>query len=123
MPAKKIFLVDDSQVILAIAGAALHSDDCEVQTGMSWEELDQMLKAGKPDLILMDVNMPGVTGDFAVSFFKEQRGLAGTPILLFSDIDVRELEQRAKDCGADGFVSKSWGTDRLRAEVRKYLPR
>jgi two-component system chemotaxis response regulator CheY len=88
---------------------------------MRWEELDDTLKDFRPDLILFDVNMPEMYGDFALMFFKEERNITNIPILLYSDIDVGELEQRAKNCGADGFVSKTWGVDRMVEIVGEYV--
>ena len=113
MAGPKVIVVDDSEVVLLMTSAALQSAGYEVRTLMRWEELDDTLKDFLPDLILFDVNMPEMDGDFALMFFKEERGITDIPILLYSDIDVGELEQRAKDCEADGFISKTWGVERM----------
>ncbi len=121
MSPKTIFVVDDSEIVLEMARDALESADYRVETMANWSELDENLKAEIPDLIVMDVQMPEAYGDTALMFFKETRGIKGTPILLFSDIPVEELTSRAKECAADGFVSKSWGFDRLLEEVSDQL--
>jgi CheY-like chemotaxis protein len=121
MAGSKVIVVDDSEVVLFIASTALRSVGYEVQTLMRWDELGDTLKDFRPDIILFDVNMPEVYGDFALMFFKEERGIADIPILLYSDIDVGELQQRAKDCGADGFVSKAWGVERMVEIVGKHV--
>jgi len=121
MAGKRVIVVDDSEVVLLMSSAALQSAGYEVKTLMRWEELDGTLKEFRPDLILFDVNMPEMYGDFALMFFKEERGITDIPILLYSDIDVDELEQRAKDCGADGFVSKTWGVERMVEVVGEHL--
>jgi len=121
MLGKKIFIVDDSEFILAAASEALRQTGFQVVSLSRWEQLDQRLKEETPDLVLMDVNMPEMFGDFALMFFKEQRGITQVPFLLFSDIDIKELEQRSKECGANGFISKGWGIERLLEEVQKYL--
>lgn len=121
MPGKRVIVVDDSEVVLLMSSAALQSAGYEVKTLMRWEELDGVLKEFRPDLILFDVNMPEMYGDFALMFFKEERDITDIPILLYSDIDVSELEQRAKDCGADGFVSKTWGVERMVEVVGEHI--
>ena len=113
MAGPKVIVVDDSEVVLLMTSAALQSAGYEVRTLMRWDELDDTLKDFRPDLILFDVNMPEMYGDFALMFFKEERDITDIHILLYSDIDVGELEQRAKDCGANGFVSKTWGVERM----------
>lgn len=122
MPPHRIVIVDDSEVVLAMASAALETAGHSVRTAARWEELDNVLAGFSPHLILMDVNMPEIFGDHALMFFKEERNLSGVPILLFSDIDVEELAQRAEACGADGFVSKAWGVESLVEAVAKHLP-
>jgi PleD family two-component response regulator len=121
MAGKRVIVVDDSEVVLLMSSAALQSAGYEVRTLMRWEELDGTLKEFRPDLILFDVNMPEMYGDFALMFFKEERNITDIPILLYSDIDVGELEQRAKDCGANGFVSKTWGVERMVEVVGEHL--
>ncbi len=121
MLSKKVLLVDDSEIVLTMASAALESGGYEVRSIERWEDLDTMIMHFIPDLILMDVNMPEVFGDHALMFFKEERGLSRVPILLYSDIDEKELRQRAEACGADGYISKSWGIDRMLEVVNGML--
>jgi PleD family two-component response regulator len=121
MQKKKIFIVDDSEFVLTAATAALEAADYDVEAMSCWEDLNKKLSNSKPDLILMDVNMPEMVGDFALMFFKEERNIQSVPILLFSDINVKELEERATSCGANGFISKGWGIERLVEAVDGHL--
>ncbi|RLB56264.1 MAG: hypothetical protein DRI34_09420 [Deltaproteobacteria bacterium] len=123
MAGERIAIVDDSEIVLAMASTALESAGYTVRTAARWEELDRVIVEFSPGLIIMDINMPEILGDDALAFFKEARQLDDVPILLFSDIDVQELEQRARAAGADGFVSKSWSMERLLEEVGKHLTR
>ena len=118
-----VFVVDDSEIVLGLTAAALEDAGYEARTMTSWEDLERVLSVARPDLILMDVNMPLVTGDYALPFFKEERGLQAVPILLYSDINPVELERRARDCGADGFVPKGAGLDGMLAAIAQHLPR
>lgn len=121
MSTRTVFLVDDSELILSMVSAALQTAGYQVHALARWEALDAELEKTRPDMILMDINMPEMTGDSALSFFKEARGLQDVPIYLYSDIDIRALEKRSHDCGADGFISKGWGIERLMSVVKKVL--
>jgi CheY-like chemotaxis protein len=121
--AKTVFLVDDSDLIRAMASMALEAAGHTVHALPDWHALDAALAQHRPDLILMDINMPEMTGDFALSFFKEERGLVDVPILLYSDIDEGSLVLRAQACGADGYISKGWGLERLSETVEFFLNR
>lgn len=121
MPSKTVFVVDDSEIALEVASDALTSANFNVKTMANWTELDEHLQSVKPDLILMDVCMPDAYGDTALMFFRETRGMQDTPILLFSDLSEEELNERAKACEANGFISKSWGIDRMLEEVVECL--
>lgn len=113
MTPKKVLIVDDSEIVLTMASAALESGGYEVRTVEKWEDMNTMVMHFIPDLILMDVNMPEVFGDHALMFFKEERGLSTVPIILYSDIDENQLSSRADECEADGYICKSWGIDRM----------
>lgn len=121
MANETIYLVDDSDLVRSMAGMALEAVGFRVFAMEDWQKLDDALQHHRPDLILLDVNMPELTGDFALSFFRETRGLDDVPLLLFSDIDVNELRERAEQAGADGYISKGWGVERLVEEVQAAL--
>ena len=122
MSYETVFIVDDSEIALEVARAALESADFHVETMANWEELSESLQQEKkPELILMDVRMPDAYGDTALDFFKETFQIKNTLIYLFSDLPVDELEQRSRQCQADGYISKSWGGDRLVEEVTQRI--
>jgi two-component system sensor histidine kinase ChiS len=118
---RHIYVVDDSELVLSLATKALEEAGYLPLALDDWHKLDAALEQLRPALILMDINMPETTGDFVLSFFKEQRGLTDVPILLFSDIDENELQERAEACGADGYVSKGWGFEKMVESVTETL--
>jgi DNA-binding response OmpR family regulator len=60
-----------------------------------------------PDVVLVDVKMPFLSGDSLVLLLGETAGATRPTVLLYSGISRDELEKTAKQCGADGFISKS----------------
>lgn len=71
----------------------------------------------EPDMILLDINMPGVLGDKVAQDFKKTWG-GHTPIYLFSDIDEDELKERAVAANADGYMCKGWGLERVAQTIQ-----
>ena len=61
----------------------------------------------KPDLVLIDVNMPFLTGDAFVSLFGQCPAMTESSIVLYSAIDDVALKQKVTECNADGYISKT----------------
>lgn len=121
MSEKTILVVDDSKLVRAMSSMALKASGYRVVSLENWEALDREIKSIKPDLILMDIKMPEMTGDFALGFFREERGLEDVYILLYSDIEEGEIAKRASACRADGYIAKSWGIERMMETVLHFL--
>jgi len=61
----------------------------------------------KPDLVLIDVNMPFLSGDAFVALFGQCPQMADASIVLYSAIDDALLQQKVRECNADGYISKT----------------
>jgi DNA-binding response OmpR family regulator len=75
----------------------------------------------KPNLVVLDVMMPGLDGTHLTQLVREDPELASTPIILFSALSKAELASRARECGADAFVEKTAGPRALVDEIRFQL--
>lgn len=79
------------------------------------------MQRGEFDLVIMDVNMPALSGtkitELLVSGGSEHR----SPVLLYSNLDERELKAAAEKCGADGWLPKSSGRALLLQRVRQLM--
>jgi len=126
--ARRVLIVDDSDIVLEVSRAALEQAGCEVHT-MLWFSAglatatalaESLTHEERPDLVLIDINMPGMSGEELARLLRETWGLA-VPILLYSDLAESELEACARRAGADGWVSKDWGTDGLVKRVGELL--
>jgi two-component system response regulator YesN len=71
------------------------------------------------DLLITDVNMPKLDGIQVCKLFKKT--LPDLKIILFSSIPERDLEKKAKECGADGFLSKNRPPNEWLKAVEEYL--
>jgi DNA-binding response OmpR family regulator len=119
--ARKILVVDDSQVCCDFVRMVLEDASYTVLTLTSHFGFVKMLRDERPDLVLIDVTMPILSGPKLVELARSKRRHE-CPILLYSDRDEKELAQLAAACGADGFIRKTnVAADLLRAVARHAL--
>lgn len=117
MAQRKILLIDDSEVALHFASRVLGRAGFEVRTTADVQDLHSVLGGWRPDVILTDVDMPGLTGPELCRMLKSSYETAHVPVVLFSAVPAPELEDLARDCEADGFLSKANGLERLPEEL------
>lgn len=113
----KVLLIDDSEISLHFVAGVLLRAGYEVRTANDVDKLESVLGDWRPDIILTDVNMPGVSGLELCRMLKSSYETAHVPVVLYSAAPNHELEGMARDCEADGFLSKSNGLDRLPKEL------
>jgi CheY-like chemotaxis protein len=116
----RILVIDDSPMLLELTVKGLCGAGHDAAGAADLAQLDQQLALGPVDLILVDVNMPEMFGDDVVEYLKKQRGITAK-LLLYSDVPERELGQKAKNSGADGFISKGRGIDVMLGGVEAAL--
>jgi CheY-like chemotaxis protein len=110
---KKILLLDDSPIALELARAALAERGYEVALAANLIEFQAALDAFQPEIILTDLVMPDVSGKDIVRVLKQDFHTERIPIVLFSSKGDAELAEIAEQAGADGYLSKSHGLERL----------
>lgn len=111
MPAR-VLVIDDSPMLLELTCKALEGAGYDAHQASDLATLDAKLATGEMDLILVDVNMPEMFGDDVVEFLKTQRQVK-SKLLLYSDINEKELAAKASASGADGYLAKSRGLEAL----------
>jgi CheY-like chemotaxis protein len=115
--ARKVLLIDDSAITLQIVASTLQEAGYDVRTSTEVKDLGPVLGAWRPDVILTDVNMPGVSGVELCRRLKSSYETAHVPVVLYSALADDDLEILARECEADAFLSKSSGLDALPKEL------
>jgi CheY-like chemotaxis protein len=116
-PKRKILLIDDSEITLAMEKAVLEARGYEVVATSNLLEFEQTLQRWRPDLILTDIHMPEAQGTDICRTLKSEYGTQDIPIVLFSSLPDDELQRLAEQVGADGALSKANGLEALGEKV------
>ena len=110
---KKILLLDDSTITLEMEKAVLEERGYRVAIASNLLEFQSQLDQFQPEIILTDLMMPDISGKDIVRVLKQDFHTEKIPIILFSSKPDDELAQIAEQAGADGFLSKSHGIEKL----------
>jgi two-component system response regulator (stage 0 sporulation protein F) len=114
---KKILLVDDEDSIHLLYREELEEEGYEVHSALTGEEALTQLKVIIPDLIILDINMPGINGIDVLRQIKEMN--PSLPVILSSA--YQEFKQDLATWASDEYIVKSSNLDELKAAVKKYL--
>jgi two-component system, OmpR family, alkaline phosphatase synthesis response regulator PhoP len=114
---RKILLIDDSEITLALEKSVLESRGYDVRATSTLMEFEKTLQSWKPHLILTDIHMPEATGADICRTLKNEYGTQDIPIVLFSSLPDEELSRLAEQVGADGYLSKANGLDAMGEKV------
>ena len=120
MSAGRILVVDDEPQIRRIMRTALTGAGYEVDDATTGEEALEKLRDYHPDLVLLDMNMPGMGG---LATCREIRAGTGVGIIMLTVRNTEADKVQALDAGADDFVNKPFSTPELLARIRAALRR
>ena len=115
---KKILVADDNPAIMDALKIMLEEEGYEVETtvdGATVQDITEPL----PDLLLLDIWMSGIDGRNVCKLLKSNAATKHIPVIMISA--TKDIEQIAKDSGADDCISKPFQMERLLAVVAKYV--
>jgi CheY-like chemotaxis protein len=120
---RKILVIDDSEIVLEVTKAALESAGHRVVTHDRAAGCVALILQQKPDLVLMDVNMPHLGGDTIVGVLGKAQPTGDTVVLLHSSLSAEVLRVKAEAVGAQGYIQKTGDLFALVREVNRWLKR
>lgn len=115
----RVLVIDDSEMTLAVVRRRLDAVGIEVIT-TTQPSCQELISRVDPDLVLVDVMMPGMKGDAVVETLRQVRGLRGT-VVLHSDLPEIALMEITDRCGAVGYVSKLQPPDQFIEAIKAWL--
>ena len=104
---KHIWVIDDDEEMNRAVGLMLKLLDCEIASFFNVRAAAQTLLVGRrPDLIILDLNLPEVTGLDMVEFLRRRPESKNIPIVMLSSESADSVIERALELGADSYVKK-----------------
>lgn len=121
MAGEKILVVDDNPANVRLLRLLLAAESYDVRTAEGAEEALTALGAFHPRLILMDLQMPGMNGFELTRHLKADPATRGIVVVALTAYAMKGDEEKAREAGCDGYVSKPIDTRTLPALVARYL--
>ena len=119
--AQRILVIEDQEDLRAILRDLLTATGYEVLEARNGVEGVVKAEAERPDLILMDIQLPQLDGYGATRRIKALSGLERTPIIAVSSFAMKGDEERARDAGCDAYVTKPYSPMQLLGLIQKFL--
>ncbi len=115
---KKVWIIDDDEEMNRAIGLMLKMLDCEVKAFPNARSAAQTLLTGKtPELLIVDINMPEVSGLDMLEFLRRRKEWKGLPIIMLSSEAADSMVDRAIQMGADSYLIKPVTIEELEKAV------
>ena len=122
MAGKNILLVEDNAVNRRLAGFLLRSQGYQVREATTAQEAFDLLKNERPDLIVMDIQLPGMDGLEITKKLKEEPATADIPVIAVTSYAMKGDREKAIAAGCAGYVTKPIDKTIFIQEVAARLP-
>jgi CheY-like chemotaxis protein len=116
--AQKILVCDDDEGVLEVMQIILNENGFDVKTLNNGRGIIKKVKEIKPDLIFLDIWMPGIDGKEVTKLLKNDPATSSIPIILVSALNT--ISDIQKEISADGYLSKPFDLDVLVNTVKKH---
>lgn len=123
MSGARILVVDDNPTNLKLVSDVLEYDGYQILKAVDAEAALEIVKSHPPDLILMDIALPGMDGLTLTRLLKGDGNTRTIVIVALTAYAMKGDDQKAHDAGCDGYITKPIDTRRLSDTVAGYLRR
>jgi len=119
---KRILVVEDQPDSRQIIRDMVAGADYEITEAENGEEALAAIAKQRPDLILMDIQLPIMDGYTATRLIKTDPALRSIPIIAVTSYALAVEEKKARAAGCDDYVTKPFSPRQLLAKIRQYMP-
>lgn len=119
--AQRILVADDSITIQKVIGLTFANENYELEMADNGDEALEKALARRPDLVIADTNMPGLSGYDLCARLRSEPGLAGVPLILLAGTYEVFDDARAREVGANDHLTKPFESQALVEKVRSLL--
>lgn len=118
---KRILVVEDNMLVQEVYASALQQLDCDIVTADDGHEALELAEEERPDLIIMDIMLPGVSGLDLVQQMKADPELKDVPIIVVTTMANAGDQEKIRAAGADAYLPKPIQIDEFIDAVRRTL--
>ncbi len=122
MSAETILVVEDNEKNLKLVRDVLQFAGFDVVAASSAEQGVAMAIERPPDLVLMDLQLPGMDGTEALRQLRDSPRTRSVPVVAVTAFAMKDDRERALNAGFDGYLEKPISVQALPAQVRSFLP-
>jgi CheY-like chemotaxis protein len=121
MEAESILVVEDNALNLKLVRAVLENAGFRVRAALTAEEALALAAADPPDLVLMDLQLPGMDGYAGLLALRSDPSTRGIPVLAVTALAMRQDREKVRRAGFDGYIEKPSSVRDLPAQIRDVL--
>ena len=121
MAGERILVVDDNEMNVKLLRWLLEKQGYLVQTAVDAKTARASIRAFRPQLVLMDIQLPDIDGLQLTREFKADPDLRLIPIVAVTSYAMKGDRQKSLDAGCDGYITKPIDTQQFPGEIEKYL--
>src|SRR5450830_1384184 len=119
----RILIIEDTSANLKLAVFLLESVGHTVFSAADAEAGVALARSERPDLILMDIQLPGMDGLQATALLKRDDATRGIPVIALTALAMKGDEERIRAAGCDGYIAKPMGIKEFLATITAHLAR
>ena len=120
--AKTVLIVEDNELNMKLFRDLLEAHGYQTSGTSNGHEALNLVRSMRPDLGLMDIQLPLVDGYEATRRIKANPALSAIPIIAITSYALSGDEEKARAAGCDDYVTKPYSPRQLLAKIREYLP-
>lgn len=121
MAGETILIVEDNPLNMELVADILDAHGYQIIQATSGKDALAKVEGNLPDLVLMDIQLPGLDGLTVTGILKDNPQTAGIPIIALTAHAMRGDEERVRQAGCDGYISKPIDTRALPKTIRTFL--
>lgn len=121
MTKKKVLIVEDNELNMKLFHDLLEAHDIDTVQTIDGHNVLELARSEKPDLILMDIQLPEISGLEVTKWLKDDEELKNIPVVAVTAFAMKGDEQKIREGGCEDYISKPISVTHFLEIVQKYL--
>jgi two-component system cell cycle response regulator DivK len=120
-PPKTILVVEDNDLNIRLFRDLLEMHGYNIVLAQEGAEAPKLVRLHRPDLIVMDIQLPGMSGLEVTKWIKEDDALKAIPIIAITALALKGDEQKIREAGCDAYIAKPMSTSNFLKTIERFL--